>query len=82
MTGAGGRQCEVVGLSTSYGIATFIVAGAVLVDGFRQQVLLVLAALLASTIFCFTGYGDHLDLHTAYRRQRRMCIRDRLVIAS
>ena len=23
------------------------------------------------------GYGDHRDLHTAYRRQRQMCIRDR-----
>ena len=25
----------------------------------------------------FFTYGDHRDLHTAYRRQRQMCIRDR-----
>ena len=28
--------------------------------------------------FFFQGYGDHRDLHRVDRRQRQMCIRDRL----
>ena len=34
---------------------------------------------LFCVFFFFYGYGDHRDLHRVDRRQRQMCIRDRLL---
>ena len=46
-------------LSTAYGLAALIIAIAILVGFFTQQVWLVLAALLATTIWSVTGFlGD------------------------
>lgn len=46
-------------LSTAYGLAALIVAIAILVGVFTQQVWLVIAALLATTIWSVTGFlGD------------------------
>lgn len=46
-------------LSTAYGLAALIIAIAILVGVFTQQVWLVIAALLATTIWSVTGFlGD------------------------
>ena len=46
-------------LSTAYGLAALIIAIAILVGFFTQQVWLVIAALLATTIWSVTGFlGD------------------------
>ena len=46
-------------LSTAYGLAALIIAIAILVGVFAQQVWLVIAALLATTIWSVTGFmGD------------------------
>ena len=45
--------------STAYGLAALIIAIAILVGVFTQQVWLVIAALLATTIWSVTGFmGD------------------------
>ena len=46
-------------LSTAYGLAALIIAIAILVGVFTQQVWLVITALLATTIWSVTGFlGD------------------------
>lgn len=46
-------------LSTAYGLAALAIAIAILVGFFTQQVWLVIAALLATTIWSVTGFmGD------------------------
>ena len=46
-------------LSTAYGLAALSIAIAILVGVFTQQVWLVIAALLATTIWSVTGFlGD------------------------
>ena len=46
-------------LSTAYGLAALIIAITILVGVFTQQVWLVIAALLATTIWSVTGFmGD------------------------
>ena len=46
-------------LSTAYGLAALIIAIAILVGVFTQQAWLVIAALLATTIWSVTGFlGD------------------------